>query len=123
MTTESRRYALIFLISLFSFFRASSVFSATEAIVGGNLVNLDGEEALLDSVILLEGNRISAIGKRSELDVPDTADVINAQGKWLIPGLMNMHVHLGLVLPGKQAAELVNEQAGAAALGGFATGI
>jgi len=83
--------------------------SATAAIVGGNLVNLDGEGSLLDSVILVEGNRISAIGKEGELTVPDTADVINAKGKWLIPGLMNMHVHLGLVLPGKQAAELANE--------------
>ena len=109
MTTQNRCYSLIFFIFLSIVFKSPSSLSATAAIVGGNLVNLDGEGSLLDSVILVEGNRISAIGKEGELTVPDTADVINAKGKWLIPGLMNMHVHLGLVLPGKQAAELANE--------------
>ena len=84
--------------------------------MGGNLVNLDGKNALLDSVILLEGDRISEIGERGNLTVPDTADVINVHGKWLVPGLMNMHVHLGLILPGKQAAELANETDAALAI-------
>jgi len=44
--------------------------------------------------ILIEGQRIKAIGKREELDVPPHAVVIDADGKYVIPGLMNANVHL-----------------------------
>jgi imidazolonepropionase-like amidohydrolase len=33
----------------------------------------------------------------------------HADGKWLLPGLMNMHVHLGLKLPGAAGDSLTNE--------------
>ena len=79
------------------------------AIIGGNVVDLDGGPALEDAVILIEGERISAVGGRDDVDVPADAKVIDQSGQWLIPGLMNMHVHLGLVLPGKMAYELADE--------------
>ena len=116
MTTKNSFFKLFIPILILIFFKASVALATTAAIVGGNLVNLDGKNALLDSVILLEGDRISQIGERGSLIVPDTAEVINVDGKWLVPGLMNMHVHLGLVLPGKQAAELANETDAALAL-------
>lgn len=85
---------------------------AMTALVGGTVVNLDGGSALENAVVLVDGERISAIGSTDEVDVPDNADVIDVSGTWLVPGLMNMHVHLGLVLPGKMAAELANETEG-----------
>ena len=87
-----------------------------KAIVGATLVDLDGEANLTDAVVLVEGERISAIGARGELSIPNGAEVIDAAGTWLIPGMMNMHVHLGLVLPGKMEAELANESEAALAL-------
>ncbi len=84
----------------------------TTAIVGGTVVDLYGKAPIEDSVILIKGERISAIGKADEVKVPADAHAIDARGKWLIPGLMNMHVHLGLKLPGKMAAELANETEG-----------
>jgi hypothetical protein len=80
-----------------------------KAIVGATVVDLDGESNLRDAVVLVEGERIAAIGVRGDVSIPDGAEVIDATGTWLIPGLMNMHVHLGLVLPGKMEAELANE--------------
>ena len=79
------------------------------ALVGGNVVDLDGGPALENAVVLIEGERISAIGSRADIEVPADATVIDQSGQWLIPGLMNMHVHLGLVLPGKMAYELADE--------------
>ena len=79
------------------------------ALVGGTVVNIDGGPAQEDAVILVEGERISAIGSRDDIEVPAGATVIDQSGHWLIPGLMNMHVHLGLILPGKMAHELANE--------------
>ncbi len=80
-----------------------------KAIVGGTVVDLEGESHLADAVVLVEGGRISAIGAAGDVSIPDGAEVIDAGGTWLIPGMMNMHVHLGLVLPGKMAAELADE--------------
>ena len=86
------------------------------AIVGATVVNLEGGAPLRDAVVLVDGERIAAIGSADDIAVPAGAEVIDAGGTWLIPGLMNMHVHLGLKLPGKMAAELANETEGELAL-------
>ncbi len=82
------------------------------AIVGGSVVDLDGGAPLEDAVILIEGERIAAIGAAGDVAVPPDAEVIDVDGAWLIPGLMNMHVHLGLKLPGKMAFALAKETEG-----------
>ena len=46
------------------------------------------------SVLIADG-RIAAIGPASELKAAANAEVLDAHGKYLIPGLWNMHVHLG----------------------------
>lgn len=81
-------------------------------IVGGTVVDLEGGRPLVDAVIAIDGDRIAAIGSRDDVEVPSDAELIDADGAWLIPGLMNMHVHLGLKLPGKMAFELANESDG-----------
>ena len=86
-----------------------SASAATIAIVGGTVVNLDGGESLHDAVVLIDGERIEKIGPRAEVQIPTGAEVVDAAGKWLIPGMMNMHVHLGIILPGKLQAELAKE--------------
>ena len=86
--------------------------NGTTALVNATVVNLDGGQPLSDAVVLIEGERIAAIGGRGEVTIPPGADVVDVGGTWLIPGLMNMHVHLGLVLPGKMEAELANETEG-----------
>ena len=65
-----------------------------------------------DAVVLVEGEKIVAIGPADEISVTAEMEVVDVTGTWLIPGLMNMHVHLGLVLPGKMEAELANETEG-----------
>jgi imidazolonepropionase-like amidohydrolase len=83
-------------------------------IVGVNLVDLTGGPPLLNAVVRVEGDRIAAIevsgSENEELGGGGTRpEVIDAAGLWLVPGLMNMHVHFGLVLPGVEGAALVNE--------------
>jgi imidazolonepropionase-like amidohydrolase len=79
------------------------------AITGGTVVDVTSGTPLRNAVVLIEGNRITAIGPAGKVTVPPGADAVDASGKWLIPGLMNMHVHLGLTLPGREGAELANE--------------
>lgn len=79
------------------------------AITGATVVRLDGGEPIVDAVVVIEGGKIVEVGAAGVTAVPDGADVIRANGLWLVPGLMNMHVHFGLKLPGKMQAELANE--------------
>ena len=86
------------------------------AIVGASVVNLNGGSALQDAVVVIDGDRITAVGPAATTPVPQGADVIRATGMWISPGLMNMHTHYGLVLPGRAGAELANESDAALAL-------
>jgi imidazolonepropionase-like amidohydrolase len=79
------------------------------AIVGASVVDLNGGAAIADAVVLIEGERITAVGPAASTKIPQDAEVIRAAGKFIAPGLMNMHTHYGLVLPGRAGAELANE--------------
>lgn len=46
-----------------------------------------------DRTVVIEGGRIAAIGEHGKVKVPDGATVIDGTGKWLMPGLADMHVH------------------------------
>ena len=67
------------------------------ALVGGML--LDGYEAvpLHHSVVLIEGNRVTAAGTEKDVQIPVNAHVIDIRGKTVLPGLIDMHAHLELI--------------------------
>lgn len=69
----------------------------TLAIVGGRLIDGYGGPPLEDSVILIEGNKIAAVGRVGELKVPEGVEVINSEGMTVMPGLIDMHVHFLVV--------------------------
>jgi imidazolonepropionase-like amidohydrolase len=79
------------------------------ALVGGTVVALDGGPAIRNATVLITGERISLIGPADSTAVPPGAKVITMTGRWLMPGLMNMHVHLGLKLPGAAGNSLAAE--------------
>jgi len=79
------------------------------AIVGASVVNLDGGAPQEDTVVIVDDNRIASVGPRAQTPIPEGAAIVRADGAWLIPGLVNVHVHLGLILPGKLARDLANE--------------
>ncbi len=65
------------------------------AIVGALLIDGTGNEPLQDSVVMLEGGRISRIGVRNEVQIPANYQVVDASGKTLLPGLIDSHFHTG----------------------------
>ena len=69
----------------------------TLALVGGRLIDGYGGRPLEDSVVLVEGERITAVGRVGELAVPAGAEVISTEGMSVLPGLWDMHVHLMIV--------------------------
>lgn len=62
-------------------------------IEGGTLIDGTGAAPLTDAIIVLEGNRIKAVGKRGAVPVPAGAKVLTATGKYILPGLIDMHTH------------------------------
>lgn len=72
------------------------VCAETIAIVHVAVVPMDGEHVLPDQTVVVRGERILAIGPASGLAVPANARVIHGEGRFLIPGLCDMHVHFAI---------------------------
>lgn len=64
-----------------------------KTIIGATLIDGTGRVALKEAIIIIEGNRIKFVGKKDELKIPRDAQVIEASGKWIIPGLIDAHCH------------------------------
>jgi imidazolonepropionase-like amidohydrolase/Tol biopolymer transport system component len=74
----------------------SDVPKGTVAIVGGRVITMAGEKAdevIEDGTVVIEGNRIKAVGPRASVAVPAGAYVVDAKGKTVIPGLIDVHWH------------------------------
>jgi imidazolonepropionase-like amidohydrolase len=70
--------------------------SQIKALVGGTLIDGFGGRPVRNSVILIDGERISAVGVQGALAIPANAEVISTEGMSVLPGLWDMHVHLML---------------------------
>jgi imidazolonepropionase-like amidohydrolase len=66
----------------------------TLALVGGTLIDGFGSTPIRNSVVLVQGERITAVGQVGTLAVPAGAEVISTEGMSVLPGLWDMHVHL-----------------------------
>ena len=77
--------------------------SGTMALVGGML--LDGYETppIHHAAVVIEGDRIVAVGPASEIDIPAGAEIINTEGMTMLPGLVDLHVHLMILGHGEYA--------------------
>ena len=64
------------------------------AIVGATLIDGTGGPVVPDSVVVIRGDRIVAAGKRDEVKVPAGAEVVDAKGLTLVPGLIDSHFHI-----------------------------
>jgi len=69
----------------------------TLAIVGGQVVDGSGAPPIPDGVVLVAGDRIAAVGSAAALPVPHGTKIVRADGMTVMPGLIDMHVHLALI--------------------------
>src|SRR5436190_3216208 len=66
------------------------------AITGAMLIDGNGGPALANSTVIIRGARIAAAGSRASTPIPAGATVIDATGRYLVPGLIDTNVHLSL---------------------------
>ncbi|HEY3011315.1 MAG TPA: hypothetical protein VGJ36_01115, partial [Gemmatimonadales bacterium] len=76
------------------------------AIIRANLWDGTGRGPVANAVTLVRGNRILCAGAAGECPVPPQARIIDAHGQWLIPGLIDSHVHLLFLTAGSATEEL-----------------
>ena len=75
----------------------TSVLSAQQpalVLEGGTLIDGTGRPAVADAVVVVDGARIKAVGTRGRLQYPAGANVIRVEGRTILPGLIDGHVHL-----------------------------
>lgn len=85
---------LAFLLSLVvADTRCQDAPGAGVALVGGTVIRTDGSASVEDATVLILGDRIVRVGSREDVEVPDGTRVIDISGKWVVPGLVDGHVH------------------------------
>jgi imidazolonepropionase-like amidohydrolase len=67
--------------------------SVTVAIRGVTVVDVRDGSLDPERTVVVAGNRIAAVGAAREITVPDDAEIVEGAGRYLIPGLWDMHVH------------------------------
>ena len=67
--------------------------AGTITIAGATLLDGAGAEPIHDAVVIIRGDRIERAGARADIPVPEGGEVIDATGKFLIPGLVDLHNH------------------------------
>ncbi len=69
--------------------------SGRVALTGATVITMRGAEVLRDATIVVEGNRIAAIGPSASVAVPADARRVDVAGKYVMPGLVDVHAHIG----------------------------
>ncbi|HVF26901.1 MAG TPA: hypothetical protein VM943_01595 [Pyrinomonadaceae bacterium] len=68
--------------------------SPSVAFTGVNVIPMDRERVLKNQTVIVRDSRIASIGDAAKVKVPAGALRIDGRGKYLIPGLVDMHTHL-----------------------------
>jgi imidazolonepropionase-like amidohydrolase len=66
------------------------------AIVGGTVIDATGAAPRIEYTVVIEGNEITAVGRNEDVDIPEGAQIIDAEGMTIMPGIINSNQHLQL---------------------------
>jgi imidazolonepropionase-like amidohydrolase len=67
--------------------------TATLVLVNGTLIDGRGGDPIPDAVVVIDNERIVAVGARSQIEIPNEAPTIDVGGATILPGFFNAHVH------------------------------
>lgn len=92
--SRSLLFVLLFALLTVTLAHAKTPADTAVAIVNVNVIPMDKERVLSNQTVIVRNGKISAIGDARKVPVPKDAQRIEGRNKFLIPGLMDMHVHL-----------------------------
>lgn len=64
-------------------------------LTGATVITMRGDEVIQNATIVVERNRIKAVGPAGSVTIPSGAAKIDVQGKYIMPGLIDVHAHIG----------------------------
>lgn len=67
--------------------------SGLTAFIGGQVITMDNNKVINNGIVLVEDNRIKAVGTPADVPIPAKAKVIDISGKTIMPGLIDVHAH------------------------------
>ncbi|HSL71481.1 MAG TPA: amidohydrolase family protein, partial [Longimicrobiales bacterium] len=84
---------LIFLCAVALPLHALGQQNGTTALIGATIIDGTGREPVSDGVVVVREGRLACVGTRAQCAVPPSATRQDLSGKWIIPGLVDAHVH------------------------------
>ena len=87
------------------FMTASDQPSGSIALVGARIVAMDGDRVIENGTVVVDENRITAVGPSDSVSVPSGATRIDVSGRTIIPGIVDVHAHVG-----SESAGILSEQ-------------
>jgi imidazolonepropionase-like amidohydrolase len=85
---------LFTITSIFAFGQKESFKSSITVITHVGVIDGTGSGVQPDMTLVIDGNRIISIDKSLDIEIPKNVLIINGSGKYIIPGLWDMHVHI-----------------------------
>ena len=85
-------------VLLFALLFATSLFAQVKVLKNFTLIDGTGHAPLPHAAMILENGRIAWVGPEAKLKPPPSAPVTDLQGKYIMPGIINLHVHLGATI-------------------------
>lgn len=69
--------------------------SGTLVLKGARIITMNGEKVIEKGTVVVENNRIAAVGNEQDVAIPEGATVLDVTGKTIMPGLVDVHAHIG----------------------------
>ena len=101
-----RRLLIVLSLALVAAAPSAQTPPASVAFVGVTVVPMDRERVIANQTVLVKGQTIADVGPAASIKVPDGAVRVVGRGKFLMPGLAEMHAHI----PGGQAPDELVER-------------
>ncbi|PYS86056.1 MAG: hypothetical protein DMF62_17140 [Acidobacteria bacterium] len=94
-TNIEMKYLSLFLtIFVFAYALSAQTVSSSVAFVGVNVIPMDRERVLANQIVIVRGGIIAEIGDAAKVKIPKDAVRVDGTGKYLMPGLVDMHTHM-----------------------------
>lgn len=87
--TRVAQFVLLLLLTT-----SASIAQSLTAFVDVHVLPMDEERVLENHTVVIEGERIVRVGPSNEVNIPDGATIIEGNGRYLMPGLAEMHGHI-----------------------------
>jgi len=65
------------------------------ALVGATVITMEGDEVIPNATVLVDRNRIVAVGPTAAMTMPAGTRTVDVTGKWIMPGMVDVHAHVG----------------------------